>query len=121
MLNSAEDAHTKSISTFESDEHLQALMQHAVKAKRLQWNTALDQSPRLTGGEAIPSRLGGLWALWPQPAGSPLCGTAGCLAAAHRFAVNVWFGGHNLVTLLVLIVVLRGGCSLHFGEQQRPR
>jgi hypothetical protein len=31
------------------------------------------------------------------------------------------FRSHNLTTYLVLVVVLRGGCSLHFCEQQRPR
>jgi len=46
------------------------------------------------------------------------CEVSCCVATFCRY---VWFGGHNLERCLVLIVVLRGGCSLHFDEQQRPQ
>src|SRR6516165_8658605 len=51
--------------------------------------------------------------LWPLSH----CETSCCVATFCRY---VWFGGH-LERCLVLIVVLRGGCSLHFDEQQRPQ
>ncbi len=64
--------------------------------------------------DATPSGKEGVWALWPQAA-SLSHREMSCCAASFALAV---FSAPQLINLLV---ALRGGCSLHFGEKQRPR